>query len=500
MRNKLNLIVRNAKTIMNISQDKKITKKFFNNLFFVIASTTTHYTYGASESSMALSKQSAVPFESLENRCARAIAKFLIDDPQGHVAQNFEHVLPTNIKRRPMVHYISNMLQKKIGWKRHDISTGEDTVAELMAITSNTLACTYDGKHLFSGSLNGTLRAWDIDAGSMRTIGQHPELILFLACTADGSHIFSSAEQSIREWNTIQGTFNEYPMLLYSPIACTSNGEHIFISPQGDHVVEQRSNTTHPNLELKEGVHIRRIACSADGTRVFIGLNNADQYLWDRQTNTVRLIRNPWTGSPVRALTCDTKGDRCFSVTANRYFATWSASKKDVSAPQGKRHESEISAIACQADGKRVFTGTKTGTLYVSEDKYSMQPIGQIDHIYKNQTIKTDILSLACSGDGSRVFTASPFLLTMWSDYLQDFSILDDNDLNLLFQIVRTVHEKKELHAIDLQDARLIALLSRYNYLQDERLFTQKPTATGYSSSSSSTFSSITSDPGCIIH
>lgn len=456
----------------------------------------SHPLNGASESAM---RQSVL--KSLQTICAELVAETLIKQPSEMAVYTFEHHLPARCKRPCREFFIDRALKQTIGWKQQEISIPQEGYEEGAAVSSMALACSHDGKLLFSGSLlNGMLRMWDVDRGSMRTLGNHPNEVLSLVCTADGSRIFSCSDLSLREWDQ-QGNFietlNEVPQEFTATtnlIACSADGSKLFMilhqeGRTSNRILELRSGKMSPEIEgAPDSAKISVIACSIDGSKVFMGLSNGNRYIWNRQNDTLCNIRDPWYNLIVQAFAIDAAGERCFSVTGNRYYDTWPKLKKSSGLPEGGRHDSYISAITCRADGKKVFTGTGAGTLYLSDGAYTMHRIGKITPVtVADHAFKPSVLKIVCSADGERVFTASAMQLTMWSNYVADLSRLDDEQIMLLFDAGRATLETGRPYAIDPDDARWVSLLSRLAYLQDGRLYVIRSNNEAQSTTSSST-------------
>jgi WD40 repeat protein len=84
----------------------------------------------------------------------------------------------------------------------------------------NALAVSVDGRMLFSGSLDGTIKQWDVagNGSCLRTL-QAPDWVLSLALSPDGRHLFSGGcgHGDIKHW-----------LFLHAHIVAEATGSTLF--------------------------------------------------------------------------------------------------------------------------------------------------------------------------------------------------------------------------------------------------------------------------------
>jgi len=70
-------------------------------------------------------------------------------------------------------------------------------------ILRQVTAVTPDGKQIVSGSVDDTVRVWDLASGQLvRTLTGHTNIVEAVAVTPDGKQIVSgSADHTVRVWN-----------------------------------------------------------------------------------------------------------------------------------------------------------------------------------------------------------------------------------------------------------------------------------------------------------
>jgi WD40 repeat protein len=109
------------------------------------------------------------------------------------------------------------------------------TVPEVKA-----LAVGPDGKWAVSGSLDNTLKVWDLEAGLLvRTLKGHSNLAYALASTPDGSRIVSGSEDhTLKVWDVVTGsllsTFAGHTAAVYN-VGISPNGKWRYRQPVTGH-------------------------------------------------------------------------------------------------------------------------------------------------------------------------------------------------------------------------------------------------------------------------
>jgi WD40 repeat protein len=71
-----------------------------------------------------------------------------------------------------------------------------------------TVAVTFDGRHVVSGSRDRTLRVWDLATGkTKKTLHGHTSPVTEVAVTPDGRHMVSSCSwnDTLRVWDLATG-------------------------------------------------------------------------------------------------------------------------------------------------------------------------------------------------------------------------------------------------------------------------------------------------------
>ena len=77
----------------------------------------------------------------------------------------------------------------------------------------SSLALSGDGKRLFSGSVDKTIKVWDLEAGKESlTLRGHTAYVTSLALSGDGKRLFSGSEDNtIKVWDLEAGKETLHP-------------------------------------------------------------------------------------------------------------------------------------------------------------------------------------------------------------------------------------------------------------------------------------------------
>ena len=98
-----------------------------------------------------------------------------------------------------------------------DLEAGKETLT-LRGHTDavSSLALSADGKRLFSGSCDQTIKVWDLEAGKETlTLRGHTGGVSSLALSADGKRLFSgSCDQTIKVWDLFMLTLQPVALLI----------------------------------------------------------------------------------------------------------------------------------------------------------------------------------------------------------------------------------------------------------------------------------------------
>jgi WD40 repeat protein len=175
----------------------------------------------------------------------------------------------------------------------------------------NAVAVTPDGRRAVSGSIDRTLRLWDLETGqTLRMLEGHTDSVRAVAVTPDGRHALSGSEdRTLRLWDL--GTGQTLRTLAGHNRAIRA----VAVMPDGRRAVSSSLDRTLRLWDLEAGQTIRTfkghtgsvraVAVTQDGRRILSGSQDRTLRLWDLGT-----------GQTICTLKGHTDGVRAVAVTS----------------------------------------------------------------------------------------------------------------------------------------------------------------------------------------
>ena len=200
-------------------------------------------------------------------------------------------------------HVVSGSLDRSV--RVWDVATGRE-LRKLEGHTHEVAAVcvTPDGRYVLSGSFDHTIRMWDFVTGrQVRKLEGHAGAILALCLTVDGRHVVSgSFDCTVRMWDVatrLEGFKLEGHTARVAAVCVTPDGRHVV---SGSFHLSVRIWDVANGLEVRrlEG-HVASVAVTRDGRLVISGSWDHSIRLWDFATGRgVLTLEN--SGAPVMAV------------------------------------------------------------------------------------------------------------------------------------------------------------------------------------------------------
>ncbi|CUA73492.1 putative WD repeat-containing protein all2124 [Nostoc sp, PCC 7120] [Rhizoctonia solani] len=303
--------------------------------------------------------------------------------------------------------------------------SGETIVDPLQGYADDisSLAFLHDGKHLVSGSDDGTICIWDACVGQVvfGPFQEHTSRVSDVKVSPDGRLLLLAAEDyTIRVWDT--ATWHSHTLFrntgIARSLAFSPDGLRL-VSGSGDgnvHIWEAESFSEKQVAvnQLQGHVRwIRSVAFSPCGTYFISGSDDTTMCIWDLRTKQHThspLKHSQW----VLFVGVSVNSEYIFSVTEDRMVHVWGKQAGVLEYTIGPietdgQHDisySELWPAAFLFDCKRVVCGSKSGNIYMQEgNKPTHSLIGHNHTVY----------SIAFSPDGQSFASgASDGALIIW--------------------------------------------------------------------------------------
>jgi WD40 repeat protein len=269
-----------------------------------------------------------------------------------------------------------------------------------------------DGRYLLSGSLDTTMKLWEISTGrEIRTFKGHPESVNAVAFSPDGQLALSGSGKAVRLWDIFTGrgirTFAGHPDTvksasfspdgrlvlvgcgrtvklwdvstgqdlktytgrkyrrpeMYSPVAFSSNGRHIASSGGWDFTIRLRyvfSRFGQGTLHGHSGL-VTSLAFLPDSRLLLSGSMDRTVRLWDISTGEEMRIFKGHSG-PVNCVAFSPDGQLALSGGEGGTLKLW-----DISITEEretiKGHSEAIRFVAFTPDGRLMLSGSEDKTI-----------------------------------------------------------------------------------------------------------------------------------------
>jgi WD40 repeat protein len=234
----------------------------------------------------------------------------------------------------------------------------------------NAVGVTPDGRHVVSGSDDGTLKVWEIESGRVtQTLLGHELLVTGVAVTPDGLRVVSgSTDTTLKVWEIESGrlirTFAGHEGGV-NAVAVTPDGRHA-ISGSDDgtlKVWEIESGRVSQTLAGHEG-EVSALAVTADGEYAVSGSWDRTLRVWELASG--RMVRRLGHAGRVHALAVTPDKRHIVSGSDNGTLRVWDlATGRMIGKPLG--HTTCVHAVAVAPDSRRAVSGSGDGTLKVWE-------------------------------------------------------------------------------------------------------------------------------------
>ena len=268
---------------------------------------------------------------------------------------------------------------------------------------------TPDGKRIVSGSVDCTIRIWDLETCEAmgKPIRGHQDVVRTVAVTPDGKRIISgSGDSIICVWDLKTG----------EPMGMPIGGHEydvnaVVVTPDGKCIVSGSSDKTIRVWDLETGKQIGKtieglestvnaVVVTPDGKRIVSGSGKII-CVWDLETG--ELIGKPIEGHKVfvNSIIVTPDGKRIVSGSADSSIRIWDL---DTGEPIGKPIEGYVRfvhAVTVTLDGKRIISGSDDGTVRVW-DLETGEPIGRPIEGHVGR-----VNAVAVTPDGKRIVSGS---------------------------------------------------------------------------------------------
>ncbi|MDB9379173.1 WD40 repeat domain-containing protein, partial [Nodularia sphaerocarpa CS-585A2] len=313
------------------------------------------------------------------------IEQELIQVPQKPLVSNgSREILLTSTPEKKHLFDSSNASSKTSNWICRDTLTGHGDRVTSVAISP-------DGKIIASGSLDRTIKLWDLATGRLvQTIKQHSGAVTCVTFSQDRQTLASSSARpdgSIKLWNVNTGQLktslkaDNWIVLNVWSIALSPDGKTIVSGHHADSTVKiwDLTNQRLVHTLKGHGWAVNSVAVSPDGQIVASGGADSNIKLWNVSTGReirnfngvsdgpVGLVQsffgNNVSDNQVCTVAFSPDGKTLASGGENQQIKLWGVNNKNVNFLKGSSEK--VHTVAFSPDGKTLASGGADGIIRI---------------------------------------------------------------------------------------------------------------------------------------
>ncbi|OCR01371.1 hypothetical protein BCD67_23240 [Oscillatoriales cyanobacterium USR001] len=232
-----------------------------------------------------------------------------------------------------------------------------------------SVAISPDEQTLVSGSDDNTIKIWNLATGNLiRTLEGHSHWVWSVAISSDGQTLVSgSDDNTIKIWNLTTGnlirTLEGHSNWVYS-VAISPDGQTL-VSGSGDNTIKIWTLATGNLIRTLEGHsnYVRSVAIGPDGQTLVSGSNDHTIKIWTLATgNLIRTLEGH--SNSVLSVAISPDGQTLVSGSLDNTIKIWNlATGNLIRTLPG--HSNSVYSVAISPDGQTLVSGSRDNTIKI---------------------------------------------------------------------------------------------------------------------------------------
>jgi serine/threonine protein kinase len=228
-----------------------------------------------------------------------------------------------------------------------------------------SIAISPDGKTIVSGSMDDTIKIWDLATGELQsTLTGHKNIVNSVAITPDGKTIVSGSwDHTIKIWDLATGE-------LQSTLTGEKNMVNsVAISPDGKTIVSGEVFKTIKIWDLATGelqstltgheANVESVAISADGKTIVSSSLDKTIRIWDLATGELQSTLTGENDDYVNSVAISPDGKTIVSVSGQDSIEIWDKETGELQSTLTEEKKGYVNSVAISPDGKTMFSDSR---------------------------------------------------------------------------------------------------------------------------------------------
>jgi len=232
-----------------------------------------------------------------------------------------------------------------------------------------SVALSGDGRHIVSGSDDGTVAVWDLQTGArLHELIGHQGVVRSVALSGDGRYIVSgSTDRTVAVWDLQSGA------RLHELTGHQDWVTSVALSGDGRHIVSGSDDGTVAVWDLQSGARLHEltghqdqvtsVALSGDGRHIVSGSADRTVAVWDLQSGA-RLHELTGHRDWVTSVALSGDGRHIVSGSHDRTVAVWDL-QTGARLHELTGHRGVVNSVALSGDGRHIVSGSDDRTVAV---------------------------------------------------------------------------------------------------------------------------------------
>jgi WD40 repeat protein len=265
--------------------------------------------------------------------------------------------------------------------RENPITYNATNISEVRTLTGHSkpvvsVAIAPKGRTIVSGSIDGTIKIWDLASGRLKKTLTNGGPIIAVAIGPKGRTIVSSSDDSnLKVWDAASGNLKATLLGNSSSMFYPDTAISIAISPDGKTAV---SGSLDGSVKIRDletssfkasltghGEKVRSVAISADGQTIVSASWDNTIKVWDLATGRLKITLDRFSSRfSYLSVAISPDGETVVGGSSNDTVKVWDATTGRLKATL-KGHSDQVKSVAVSPDGQTIVSGSLDNTIKI---------------------------------------------------------------------------------------------------------------------------------------